>query len=220
MSSDGDFLSADFLAQNAKDWWGNYEGLEKIEFELNLIVDPKIRSLVMFLLSKADTFWTAAIASGEFDIYPEDECEEGGIVLHAVRSVRAFMLMEPVTECSNVERDCAIAALLLRNITRAIWIDEAKTETTIDPLHLYTVDGFVNAVVANAQINGEDVGQIMGVDADDLNMILRLIRTSAGYMTLIPETFPVTLLEKTVHFADLMATAGYSVMYGDLDKND
>lgn len=210
--SNKDF-AADFLAQQPREWWGSNSNFDRLETELNLIENPKIRAFTMFILSKAELFWTAPISTGEFDHFPDDEYEDGGMVLHASRSIRAFLLLEPTLECTNEERDCAIAALLLRNVTRAIPLDKKGKNYTFDPMHLYTVDSFVDAVVANTQLDGEDMGTVLGVDDEHIRSILRLIRTSGGSPPLIPETFPTTLLEKAVHFADLIATAVLTHLY-------
>ncbi len=198
-------LTADFLNESKKKEDDFYE-LEQVQFELSAISDPKIRALVTYCLSKAPAFWAAPVSNDEDGVYPSDEYEVGGLVLHTTRAVRMFMLMEASVECSQEEKDCAIAALLLRNLVKFVYITDKQDELAFDPIYLYMVDPFLTNIITESQMAGEDIGAWLGVSPENINMILRLIRTSGGYLSLVPETQPATFLEKTVHFADLAVT--------------
>lgn len=220
-----DSLSDEFLAQGSEWWQEQHEKVIKLKPEIDLIMDPKVRSLVIFLLSKADLFWHVAISNDSSPFYPDDEYELGGMVLHVRRTVQAFMLLESGF-FSNDERDAGIAALLLRNITKPQWIEMADyPRYAYDPFHVYTVDAFTTTALATAQLDGQDLGLVIGIDGDIMTMIFRLIRTSCGPESIIPETIPATELERVVYYAELMASTLKSVLYGvdfedDYDDED
>lgn len=192
-------LSSGFLSQEPEVDWSQNEKLRDLEIEISLIIDPKIKHFAMLLLSKANAFWEAPINE---EGHPEDEYEPGGLIRHVKRTVRAFVLMESTMECTSHERDCAVAALLVRNVSRCY---KSGKKFQYDPLHVYTIDNYIDAVLKDAQVEGTDIGTIMGVHAESLTLIARLVHTSMGFLSMIPETLPQTNLEKTVALSVLIA---------------
>ena len=118
-------------------------------------------------------------------------------------------------EFSPLESHCAVSALLLRNVTKALPAGINRDVVMYDPFHLYTVDAFIERVLAYAHGNGEDTGSILEIPEEAVPLITRLVRTSDGIYSIVPETFPTTMLEKTVHMATLMGSLCYDILNGE-----
>lgn len=179
--------------------------LHELYEEIEMISDLRIKSFVRACLLKTDCFWVSA-ASLE-DSHPPDERVEGGMILHTQRVLRTAMLLAQTVELSNVNLDILIAACLLHDITKAVWRDEERTEILHDTMHVYTIDAYVAWVFKQDKSNTED-GKSSSLDcpSEIVDQILRLIRCSHGAWSPIPETQPVSIMEKILHMADLTAT--------------
>ncbi len=174
--------------------------------EIDLIADPAIKSFVRSILIRADAFWVATASIVE-DTHPPDEYHEGGLVLHTKRVVRAATLMANTFDCQPSDYDILLAAALLHDVTKAVWRDETKQEILHDAMHAYTVDSFVEWCLLEDQGKSEGAkNTTLNITLDTLHQILRLIRCSHGVYSIIPETLPVTPLEKALHIADLIAS--------------
>lgn len=208
-----DSLSSDFLSQGVEDWAEDQIRIAPLSFEIDLIMDPKVKSFVSFLLSKSELFWEAGVSDGSEDYYPDEEYEQGGLALHVSRTIQTFMLLESGF-FTNDEKDAAVAALLLRNITKVIYRhDEDPPSYIYDPFHVYTVDSFTTSALAAAQLSGQDLGQLIGISTEVMSLIFRLVRTSDGPESLVPETMPVTELERVVYYSCLVASVIKSAVY-------
>lgn len=206
-------IAGDFINTDPKPTWADDERLKGLQDLIDLISNVHIKALVSYMLSKSDIFWKAPISGDLEDAsYPPDEYEEGGMVRNTRRATKAFCYLHYCMGFSLDEYHCAIAALLLRNITKAFYVGEDMTAIVYDPHHLYTVDGFLQMILDDTSNNYEDNGRVLGVEDEHLSLIMRLIRTSDGIMSLIPETFPVTPLEQTVHIATLMGRACHELL--------
>ncbi len=203
MEEDRD-LSTKFLSNGQTGKLGRHSELDA---EIELIGDPKIAKFVDFIVNEATYLWEAPIAS-EFDNrYPPDAYETGGLIKHVKRTVWIFYALDQVAELSPSERDCAIAALLLKECTRVIGV--LDDNYIYDPYHLYTVDRFIDLVIANALAAGVDLGEFIDASKADLDLIARLMHAADGNDSLITETWPGTFLQKLVHYSELLAAQAY-----------
>ncbi len=209
-------LSEGFLQQDTTPDWACDEVFKEVEFELDLILDPKIKHLVMYALRKADMFWKAPAGEPDVSNYLDDEYKVAGLLLHTKRTVRAFYIMKQTLECTLTEQDCAIAALLMRNSTKPILIED---DISFDPFHIYTVEGMLEICLAEDNAAGVDLGGIVGIPLETLSMIFRLIRVSNGIYSPIPETVPTTVLEKGVALAVILSS-NIKVLLDDESNSD
>jgi hypothetical protein len=174
--------------------------------EIDTINDATIRSFVKSVLHRGDAFWysPSSYIPGH---HPPDEMENGGLVLHTKRVVRCALLLTNTFECSPTEQDCLVAAALLHDATKAIWRGDQQEEIFHDQLHAYTVDTFIQwCKQEDAKNTDASKPNTIDIHDDVLAVILRLIRCSHGEWSAIPETFPITPLEKALHTADFIST--------------
>jgi len=201
-------ISKSFLSQKAKslDDQADLCDISELDMEIGLISDPNIKKFVRYLLKRAHPFWKAP-ASLQSGIHPPDEETEGGLLSHTKRVVRAVILLSSSLEFENQnEFDCLLAAAILHDVTRFLLVEGEETEFLYDPMHAYTVDRFVDWSRQECLDQGSsDEDNTLDIDISFVGLILRLIRCSHGYWSAIPETIPVTELEKVLHYADSIA---------------
>jgi hypothetical protein len=193
--------------------------LSELETEIELISDPNIKKFVRYLLKHAPGFWKAP-ASKEIGEHPPDEELEGGLVIHTKRVVRVAMLLSMTVESeSQTEFDCFVAAALLHDISRFV-LEENTKEFIYDPMHPYTVDRYVEwARRESLSKLDSNEDNAIDIDTDALELILRLIRCSHGIWSPIPETVPISALERALHEADLIASNLHGIIDGlDVEK--
>jgi hypothetical protein len=209
-------ISASFLNMDAKKHWSTDPRLERLADYIDHIFDPKIKSFTKFLLANSDGFWIAPVDNPDNDnTFPPDEYEPGGLVRSTRRAARSFIYLSSCMNFSIEESDCGVAALLLRNCTKPLQASPAKGEYMFDPFHLYTIDSFIDRCLVQAQQNQEDTGSVLEIAEEALALITRLIHTSDGIYSIIPETFPNSALEKTVHMATLMGSLCHDILDGE-----
>lgn len=181
--------------------------------EIDLIGDPKIKSFVRSILSKAESFWIAA-AANVIGLHPPDEYEMGGLVLHTKRVFRAVAILSTTVELSTMDADCLMAAALLHDVTKTVWGAD-REEIIHDLMHPYTVDNFIDWCRLQDKDKGEEsTSNALEISDDALLKITRLIRCSHGAWSPIPETYPVTMIEQTLHIADLIASKLHVIIDG------
>lgn len=211
-------ISETFLnkkSDGAKDNSSDFDiDITELETEIELISDPNIKKCVRYLLKHAPAFWKAPACRTE-GLHPPDEEKPGGLVLHTKRVVRVAVLLSMSVEGeSQVDFDCLIAAAILHDISKYM-LEEETEEYLIDAMHPYTVDRYVDwaRTQSLAYLNSDDDNAI-DIDTEALSLILRLIRCSHGIWSPIPETIPVTALEKALHEADLIASNLHGIIDG------
>lgn len=187
-------------SQNQED-----EFLSDLLDEINMIVSDDIRSFVRSILIKAKSFWNIPSSfSGKY--HPPDEHNEGGNVLHTKRVVRVAAIMSQSYSLSDEERDIVIAACLLHDITKGISSGD-NDSFYYDPMHPYTVQGFIEKCVEHDKEFGDDSSSsCLFVQEEEIQSILRLVRCHLGPWSPVPETFPITYLDYIVHLSDNIAS--------------
>lgn len=191
----------------------------ELEPEIELINDPNIKKFVRYLLKNAPSFWQAP-GSHEEGIHPPDEHDIGGMILHTKRVVRSAIFLAFAIEVeTQYDYDCLLAAAILHDVAKYIY-DEKGEDVVFDPFHAYAVDRFVGWARKESINLGSGSDNAVEIDMQHLDLILRLIRCSHGVWSEIPETIPVTELEKTLHQADLIASNLHVIVDGDSVKED
>jgi hypothetical protein len=182
--------------------------LEPLLDEINLIQDQAIRFFVRSVLLRVTEyhhgFWEIpASFSGRY--HPPDERGIGGNVLHTKRVVRIAELLSESQDRSPTDFDVLIAAALLHDITKGVWQNGAYI---YDPMHPYTVDKVVQACLREDESYTETANRstTLYIDDDTLALILRLVRCHLGLWSPIPETYPLSALDWTLHLADHLAS--------------
>lgn len=209
-------ISESFLDKSleSKDLGDPTIDISPLEDEIELISDPAIKKFVRYLLKSAPAFWKAP-ASHAPDLHPPDESFPGGLVLHTKRVVRVVMLLAMTIESENQnDFDCLVAAAILHDLTKFLY-DEDTQQCLFDPMHPYTVDRSVDwSRQDSLAMGGSDVDNTVDIDAESIGLILRIIRCSHGMWSPIPETVPISDLEKALHTADLVASNIHGVIDG------
>lgn len=181
------------------------EKLAPLLNEINLIQDEGVRQFVRSCLMKADVFWSIpASFSGKY--HPPDEHVEGGNVLHTQRVVRAVKFLAMSQERADFEVDLMIAAALLHDITKGVVYNDGNVG--YDPLHPITADKFIERCrKADEQISADsNDSTTLLLEDEPVFQIQRMIRCSHGPWGAIPEVFPLSLPEWTLHYADYLAS--------------
>lgn len=218
---DNDFTSISETFLNSKDDAATPPELDisALDYEIDLISDPKIRKFVRYLLSHAPVFWKAP-ATLVPDIHPPDEETAGGLLLHTKRTVRVAVLLSTTFDISSqTEVDYLIAAALLHDVTKFIYDDKAE-QFLFDPMHPYTIDRYVEWSIEECLTGNASGDTTIEADADAIVSILRLIRCSHGIWSPIPETVPTTILERALHESDLIASNLHVLCDGNEVKRD
>lgn len=192
---------------------------------IDFIADEDIQSFVRaVLLATPVVFWVQP-ANTEASSCPPDEMLEGGQVLRTERFARAAFYVAFAHDHDAHEKDLLLAAAILHAVTRYI---PTGNDVYQDPMYLYTVDNFVEAVRANreeeleALANGEieDTDLLsrsspLEIEEEDKQAILRLIHCHRGTGATIPEAAPVTTLEWNIHVAFMVACNMHHIVDGD-----
>ena len=181
--------------------------------EINLIDNESIRNFVRAILYAADSFWEAP-STGTAGYHPPDEIMPRGGITHTKRVVRLARMMALSQERNRHEVDIITAAALIHDVTKS---HNHNGEFTFDAMHPYTIDHFVAVVMANEDKTGPGPksSKAIEIDHDDCALILRIVRCHLGPWSPIPETFPMTLMEWILHFADMIATQLHVIIDGE-----
>lgn len=186
--------------------------LEPLMDEINIIQDQAIRFFVRSVLLKANSFWVAPSSiAGKY--HPPDEHEPGGNVLHTKRVVRIVEMICQAQDRSAFETDILVAAALIHDVTKAVqWEDKMS----YDPMHPYTVDKFVEECLLEDSHHADNANRstTLYLDEETLGQILRLVRCHLGLWSPVPETYPVTGLDWTIHLADYLASKLHLIVDG------
>lgn len=195
--------------------------LSVLQEQIDLISDPKVKSFVKSALLKATPFWQSSSSMISPFPHPPDELSDDGMILHTKRVVRIVFLLINGYDIPAFERDILLAAAILHDVTKAIWGDEEKTMVVHDSLHPYTADSFIEWCL-NEDLKLSDSSQYhtLDLDTDSIQNILRLIRCSHGPWSPIPETIPISMSEKILHTADLIAANLHSIIDGENIKEE
>lgn len=179
--------------------------LNELADEIDTIKDPKIAAFVKSLLLKADGFWISP-SSLDQSTHPPDEWELGGMVLHTKRVVRIALMLSNTFEATIQEMDILVAAAILHDVTKAM-LKPGSDEILHDMMHAYTIDSYVDHCRAEDERDANSsTPNAFEVDDETTGLILRLIHCSHGFWSIIPETIPMTNMERILHMADLVAT--------------
>jgi hypothetical protein len=181
------------------------EFLNYILPEIDLIKGDEIRSFVRSVLLKAGIFWEIPSSfSGKY--HPPDEHNSGGCALHTKRVVRIVNMLADSYSLTENERDNAIAAALIHDVTKGI-PSESKEDFHYDPMHPYTVNKFVmDCIKYDKAYSNDSNSSSIFIDEEDLQTILRLVRCHLGPWSPVPETIPITYLDYILHVADNVAS--------------
>lgn len=180
---------------------------------IDKIHNAGIRSFVRAVLLHAPPwFWTTSSGLDNTN-YPPDELEPGGLVLHTIRVARIAYDISIAQDRTQREIDMLLAAALLHDLTKAV--EEVDGSIGYDPMHAYTVEGYINWVREEDERTATDVSSsTLFIDEDDLQVILRMIRCHKGVWSPIPETYPLTPLEWALHFSDMLAQKLHHIIDG------
>ena len=188
--------------------------LSPLLLEINLIFDESIKNFVRAMLFRAESFWKAP-STNTTGYHPPDELKIGGNIIHTKRVVRIARTMCSSQERTQHDLDIITAAALIHDVTKGI---EVNGEFNFDSMHPYTVDHFVAVVMSNEEKNTNNEKRSynpISIDMEDCATILRLVRCHLGPWSPIPETFPITLMEWIMHFADVIATQLHTIIDGE-----
>ena len=177
--------------------------LEPLLPAINQIKDVGIRTFVRSTLMKAAPFFWKVSADLDHNNYPADEKQDSGLVLHTIRVARVVAAIATIQDCSQREMDVLLAAALLHDITKAV--EEIDGSVGYDPMHPYTVDGFVQWVQEyDDKYSNDAVSSTLFIDEESIQAILRIIRCQKGIWSVVPETTPITSLEWTLAIAEYL----------------
>lgn len=205
-----DEMSDEFAEENAH--------LAPLIGEINTIVDQGVRLFTRaMLLGAPPIFWIMPSSkSGKY--HPPDEHGEGGNVLHTKRVVRMVALMCDAQDREQFERDIAISAAILHDITKFVHREDG--ESYYDPFHPYTVDKLYNTIRDSESVQELDIvvrSTTLLCDEAYVFEILRAIRCHLGPWSPIPETYPTSSLEWFIHLADNIASHLHEITDEDLE---
>ena len=190
--------------------------------EIDLLIDGSVKEFVRAVLVRApESFWVAPASKSE-ELNPPDEHEEGGNITHVKRLVRCAIMLSDAQNYDPEEQDLLVAAALISNATKFLPI---KDDYILDPMYPYTVDRFVQEVMGDeiknmAEPASEGASTTLLISGSDIDAILRLVRCHMGRFSAIPETFPSSMAEWTLHFADILTTKMHYIIDGEDVEED
>lgn len=168
---------------------------------IDQIQDTSIRMFVRSVLMKAPPFFWKIGANLDNDTYAKDEAEEGGLVLHTIRVARVVASIANLQDRTQRELDLLLAATLLHDLTKAV--EENDGTIGYDPMHAYTVDGYVQWVQDyDDKYSDDGVSSTLYIDEEAMHQITRIIRCHKGAWSIVPETIPLTQVEWTLAIAE------------------
>lgn len=102
--------------------------MQRLQPELNQIVDKKIRDFTEHVLQQAPKyFWTVpSSSSGKY--HPEQSNGEGGLVRHTKAVIYFAVKLCDVYSVVGIEKDCIISACILHDIVK--YGEEKQSHTT------------------------------------------------------------------------------------------
>lgn len=183
--------------------------------ELDRIENQDIRQFTRAILLKATGFWYAP-SSHESSYYPPDESMEGGLVLHTQRVFRTIEILGVLYALDSLELDKLKSAALLHDVTKVATLSR-KTKPVFDYMHPYTVDGLYNMVKKDDELNSSaSQSNVLMLDPEIIEHILRAVRAHKGAQSPIPETIPSkSSLPMLLHVANEIAKSVHYIIDGD-----
>lgn len=186
--------------------------------EIELLISDSVKEFVRSVLVRAPGgFWEAPGSQHEL-MNPPDEHGPGGHIIHVKRLVRCAFLLAEAQNYDPQEQDLLIAAALISGVTKFIPVEDSYI---MDPMYPYTVDRYIQQIITDeikqmtTLHEPNRVSTTLLIDSSDIDSILRLVRCHMGRYSAIPETFPKTLAEWTLHFADILTTKMHYIIDGD-----
>ena len=188
--------------------------------EVNLIKSRDIKDFVRCILLHANPlFWDAPSSNYIHPMRMSDEAGLGGIILHTQRVVRCAFVLGRAQKMTDPDLDVLIAAAILHDVTRALDRRGPRNTVLYDTMYPYTLDELVEKVQRTDGLTPGMSSSHM-IKREDQLTILRLVRTHLGYQSPIPETYPTTILEWTLHLADHLCNNISFVLTGELNVED
>lgn len=185
--------------------------LKPLLAEINLISNPEIKSFTRAVLLRAGPFWTMPVFT-ELGLYPPDEYDLEGNVLHTKRVVRAIMLLSYGYTVTSFERDMAISAALLHGTSKGVY--DGDGNVAYDPMYPYTVRRLVESEDILHAVEGQS--NTLDLDQAVVAQILKLVRGQMGAHSVVPETIPKPYTyENILHIALLIAMNIHHIVDGE-----
>lgn len=162
--------------------------------ELGLISDPAIRAWCERAWASAPPYAHKAPASISGKYHPEFSLGERGLVRHTRAVVYVIRKWCEHIECSEVQRDCLVAAALMHDIIKYGDTYGEKSDRSYQQYKQHP------------SISADYVSDMMppGVDEDISGCIDALIRTHMGQWGAAP---PESKWEKLLHLADMLTSS-------------
>lgn len=172
--------------------------------DLSKFVSSIFYRVFIYKSPAGSAFWESP-ASLDPQAHPPDEYDNDGLLIHTRRTAKIAICMGSAVSLSDEDMDILIAAALLHDVTKAIYCNE-DFDVTHDPLHLYTIDSFINFMRTDDVRKANDAAShTLNVPYEKISAIIRLIHTSHGVWSPISETLPQTELEKILAMANYTA---------------
>lgn len=180
--------------------------LQPVAKELGLIRRSSIKHFVKTVLVNLDSdWWSYPVSVGDDGFLKclPDEYEEGGLVLHTKRLVRACAILSDSLNIGKSDRDILYGAAFLHGIARIRHeYDEDLDEYLLfeEPMYSYLVDETILDIIDQGQGRPNRKAKMLQearvkMDKDAYKKMLKLTRCQQGYAALIPETKPSNSLE-------------------------
>jgi hypothetical protein len=189
--------------------------LKPLLSELKMIENSGIRSFTRAILLRAGPFWHMPAFPQE-GIYPPDEYDSDGAVLHTKRVVRATLLLSAGFRLTPLERDMALSAALLHGVTKGKYDDDYDS-VMFDIMYPYTVKLLVDLILTDDEVNAtESQSNTLDVEPEIVEQILKLIRGQAGSRSIVPESAPKPYSYNNIlHLATIIAMNVHLLIDGD-----
>lgn len=193
--------------------------LDPLLDEIDLLIQDSVKEFVRAILVRApESFWNAASGKLGDQLYPPDEHEKGGNILHVKRVVRSVFMLSEVYDFDPEEQDIVIAAALLGSITKFLPIAD---DYILDPMYPYTVDRYIQEIIAQEMSSPDNPGSSsLMVEQSTVEDILRVMRCQLGRWSPIPETVPLSPAEWILHVSDMITTKMHVIIDGDEVKDE
>lgn len=171
--------------------------MQRLQPEVQLIADSKIREFIEYLLLKAPSYFWEVPSSSSGKYHPEQSNGEGGLVRHTKAVVYFATKLCDVYSVVGIEKDCILAACILHDIVKYGEVRQSHTTKN----HDYEGAMFVMR-------HGQDVG----LDKESLAVIAGCVAWHMGRWTDMTgrnkaQSFPddYTKPQMIIHLADVIS---------------
>lgn len=183
---------------------------------LDCIENEGIKFFTITMLNNApESFFVMPSGPPEMEdyIHPPDEDDEGGNILHTLRVHRATRVIAYTCGLDQDETDILASAALLHDA----W--KYDMYGNYQHYHSFKPDELIEEFIDNdSAFSEEEAPSTMEISREDLEKILRLVRTHHGIYSLIPETEPSDPMEFFFAIANNMACNLSYLLDGDNPK--